>query len=99
MFDVNRLDTRTLDLQRQDVFVTELVRSVFQELSKYASEREQEMTLDLPQLPSIKADPNTLRKLFYHLIINAIKFTPNKGKITITGRHVPPTTATCPKAG
>lgn len=99
MFDVAQLDTRTLDLQRQDVFVTELVRAVFQELAKYAAEREQEMSLDLPQLPSIKADPNTLRKLFYHLIINAIKFTPNKGKITITGRHVPPNNRDLPEGG
>ncbi|PWH11868.1 MAG: hypothetical protein DDG60_16135 [Anaerolineae bacterium] len=99
MFDVAQLDTRTLDLQRQDVFVTELVRSVFQELSKYASEREQEMSLDLPPLPSIKADPNTLRKLFHHLIINAIKFTPNRGKITITGRHVPANNRDLPEGG
>lgn len=99
MFDVAQLDTRTIELQRQDIFVTELVRSVFHELSKFASEREQEMTLDLPQLPSIKADPNTMRKLFYHLIINAIKFTPNKGKITITGRQVPANNRDLPEGG
>ncbi len=99
MFDVAQMDSRTIELQRQDVFVTELVRSVFQELSKFASEREQELSLDLPQLPSIKADPNTMRKLFYHLIINAIKFTPNKGKITITGRHVPANNRDLPEGG
>lgn len=99
MFDVAQLDTRTIELQRQDIFITELARSVFQELSKFASEREQEMTIDLPQLPSIKADPNTIRKLLYHLIINAIKFTPNKGKITITGRQVPANNRDLPEGG
>ena len=99
MFDVAQMDSRAIELQRQDVFVTELVRSVFQELSKFASEREQELSLDLPQLPSIKADPNTMRKLFHHLIINAIKFTPNKGKVTITGRHVPANNRDLPEGG
>ncbi|GAB4484863.1 MAG: hypothetical protein Fur0016_15960 [Anaerolineales bacterium] len=99
MFDVAQMDSRTIELQRQDVFVTELVRSVFQEVSKFASEREQELSLDLPQLPSIKADPNAMRKLFYHLTINAIKFTPNKGKITITGRHVPANNRDLPEGG
>ncbi|GEM_PF-269322 len=99
MFDVAQMDSRAIELQRQDVFVTELVRSVCQELSKFANEREQELSLDLPQLPSIKADPNTMRKLFYHLIINAIKFTPNKGKITIIGRHVPPNNRDLPEGG
>ena len=99
MFDVAQMDSRAIELQRQDVFVTELVRSVFQEVSKFASEREQELSLDLPQLPSIKADPNTMRKLFYHLLINAIKFTPNKGKITITGRHVPANNRDLPEGG
>lgn len=99
MFDVAQMDSRAIELQRQDVFVTELARSVFQEVSKFASEREQELSLDLPQLPSIKADPNTMRKLFYHLLINAIKFTPNKGKITITGRHVPANNRDLPEGG
>ncbi len=99
MFDVAQMDTRSLELQKQDVFITELVRAAAQDLSKFVTEREQELSLDLPQLPSIKADPNTLRKLFYHLIINAIKFTPNKGKITITGKQVPANNRDLPEGG
>lgn len=99
MFDIAQMDTRSLELQKQDVFVTELIRSVAQELSKSASDRNQELNLDLPQLPSIKADPNTLRKLFYHLMINAVKFTPNGGKITVTGRQLPANNRDLPEGG
>ncbi len=99
MFDVAQMDSRAIELQRQDIFVTELARSVAQELSRFASERELELTLDLPPLPSIKADPNSMRKLFYHLILNAIKFTPNKGKVTITGRHVAANNRDLPEGG
>jgi signal transduction histidine kinase len=39
-------------------------------------------------LPSIMADPDAMQKVFYHLIVNAIKYTPDGGKITITGRCI-----------
>ncbi len=99
MFDIAQMDTRSMELQKQDVFITELIRSVGQELSKLAGERSQEFTLDLPQLPSIKADPNNLRKLFYHLMINAVKFTPNGGKVTVTGKQLPPNNRDLPEGG
>jgi len=99
MFDIAQMDTRSVELQKQDVFITELVRSVAQELSKSASERGQEFTLDLPQLPSIQADANNLRKLFFHLMINAVKFTPNGGKVTVTGKQVPPNNRDLPEGG
>ncbi len=99
MFDIAQIDSRTLELHRQDVFLTELIRSVAQEQSKFVAERKQELTLELPQMPSIKADPNTLRKLLHHLIINAIKFTPDGGKISITARQVPPNNRDLPEGG
>ncbi len=99
MFDIAQIDARTIELHRQDVFLTELIRSVAQEMAKFATERQQELTIDLPQLPSITADPNALRKLFYHLIINAIKFTPNGGKVTISGKQVQPNNRDLPEGG
>jgi len=99
MFDIAQIDARTLELHRQDVFLTELIRSVAQEQAKIFAERHQEISLDLPSLPSIKADPNTLEKLFYHLISNAIKFTPDGGKISITAKQVAPNNRDLPEGG
>ncbi|MGC1377298.1 MAG: ATP-binding protein [Anaerolineales bacterium] len=99
MFDIAQIDARTLELHRQDVFLTELIRSVAQEQAKIFAERHQEISLDLPSLPSIKADPNTLEKLFYHLISNAIKFTPDGGKISITAKQVSANNRDLPEGG
>jgi len=99
MFDIAQLDARTMELHRQEVFVTDLLRSVAQELSGAAAERHQEFSLDIPQLFSIKADPNALRKLFYHLMINAIKFTPDNGKVTVTGRQISANNRDLPEGG
>ena len=99
MFDIAQIDSRTLELHRQDVFLTELIRSVAYDQAKSFAERKQDINLDLPALPSIKADPNTLEKLFYHLISNAIKFTPDGGKITITAKQVSANNRDLPEGG
>src|SRR5574341_827891 len=45
-----------------------------------------EAPVDIAPLPKVKADPNLLEKLFQHLLANAIKFTPNNGKVTVTAK-------------
>ena len=40
----------------------------------------------MDQLPHIEADAGALYKVFYHLIGNAIKYTPDGGKVSISGR-------------
>ncbi len=99
MFDIAQIDARTLELHRQDVFLTEMIRAVAQEQAKIFAERQQEISLDLPSLPAIKADPNTLEKLLYHLISNAIKFTPDGGKISIIAKQVSANNRDLPEGG
>ncbi len=86
MFDIARIDSRTLQLHLEEVDVAALVRSVGAELADRATKRRQSLTIDLPDLPTVQADPNGLRKVFHNLIENAIKFTPDGGKITVHGR-------------
>ena len=40
----------------------------------------------MPDLLEIDADVEGLQKLFHHLIVNAIKYTPDGGRIEINGR-------------
>jgi len=75
------------------------VHTVSVSLTKSLKERDQSLTIDLPPLPGIHADPNTLRKVFYHLITNAIKFTPNGGEITVDGRTLPFSDEDMPEGG
>jgi len=42
----------------------------------------------LDGLPVIQTDPDQLYKVFYHLIINAIKYTPDGGRISVHGHLV-----------
>jgi len=89
MFDIAQIDARTLELHLQPVDLGDLIYGVCSTLSRSIYERKQTLSINLPALPTLKADPNTLRKVFYHLVTNAIKFTPNNGRISITGRAIP----------
>ena len=99
MFDIAQIDARTLQLNLQAVDVADLVREVCFGLTKQFAERDQSLMIDLPALPHLKADPNTLHKVFLHLVTNAIKFTPNEGKITITGQALQPGSKESPEGG
>jgi signal transduction histidine kinase len=99
MFDIAQIDARTLQLNLEPIDVADLVREVCFGLTKQFAERSQTLTIDLPAMPHIKADPNILHKVFFHIVSNAIKFTPDDGKITITGQTLQPGSQDAPEGG
>jgi signal transduction histidine kinase len=90
MFDIAQIDARSLKPHLQPVELGFLIQEICLEQVDSIKERKQSLTMELPRLPMVKADPNLLRKLFHHIIRNAIKFTPNNGKIMVMGRGIPP---------
>ena len=89
MLDVAKIDNRVLELYPTPVPIASLVHFVVESLHPALKERQISLTEDLQALPPIEADVDALRKVFYHLIINAIKYTPDGGSIQITGRVLP----------
>jgi signal transduction histidine kinase len=89
MLDVSKIDNKTLQLVTEKVQLSLVIMKV-QKTFKPALE-ERRLTLEtkgLQDLPTINADPDLLFKLFYHLVMNAIKYTPDGGWITIKGSVV-----------
>lgn len=89
MFDIAQIDARSLKPHIQPVELGKLICEVCTEQADSIKERRQSLTINMPPLPYIVADQNLLRKLFQHLVRNAVKFTPNKGKISISGHAIP----------
>jgi signal transduction histidine kinase len=89
MFDIAQIDARSLKPHLQAVELGHVIQEVCMEQASTIKEREQSLSVDLPPLPHVKADLHLLRKLFHHITRNAVKFTPNNGKITIIGHHIP----------
>lgn len=87
MLDVLKIDTQALELYAEPVSIAPMLQMVLIQFEESLAERDLTLTVeDLSGIPAIEGDFEALQKVFYHLIVNAIKYTPNGGKITIYGR-------------
>jgi signal transduction histidine kinase len=89
MLDVTRIDGETLKLRASPVPLKRLINDTVRDLLKAAAERNIELTFDGDaETPNINGDPTLIQKALYHLIVNAIKYTPDGGKVTLHSRVV-----------
>ena len=87
MLDVTRIDSETLMIESMPVLVKWIVNDLVHDFEKAAVERKIEITTrHVAGTPGINADPTLVQKALYHLIINAIKYTPDGGKVVVSTR-------------
>ena len=85
LLDVTRIDSQALEIRQENVSLYNVITNVTSSFQLSLQERQLTLTIsNLENLPNIQGDTNLLRKMFYHLVVNAIKYTPDGGKITIT---------------
>jgi signal transduction histidine kinase len=76
---------RTLDRKPTDL--ANLIRLAAHEVKPFVDQRKQELTLDLaPDLGTIDVEMEKIRDSLENLLLNAIKFTPDGGKILLCAR-------------
>ncbi|MCB0194781.1 MAG: response regulator [Anaerolineae bacterium] len=86
MLDVVRIDAEVLRPHIETINLEEKIQAINQQFVETLQTRNLSVNVyKLKNLPSIYADPDLLDKVFYNLIVNAIKYTPDGGTITITG--------------
>jgi signal transduction histidine kinase len=74
-------------LDRRPTDLPELIRQAAQEVKPFVDQRKQELTLDLaPDLGTIDVEMEKIRDSLENLLLNAIKFTPDGGKILLCAR-------------
>lgn len=89
LLDVSRIDSNLLDVKTTDVEIANLVKRTEDTFKESLEERGMTLvTQGLSDLPLVKADTDLLYKVFYHVIGNAIKYTPDGGSITVSGSTV-----------
>lgn len=86
MLDVSRLDMSALDLRFTQTSMETVVRLAIEPLQDSIRERKQSLTAKgLRQLPQIEADTKRMVQAVRNLVLNAVKFTPDGGRIEIYG--------------
>jgi signal transduction histidine kinase len=91
MIDVSVIDNNALSLTFQPVWINRLLEVAQNDVSEYILERNQ--TLDVKNFPGSNemtfGDGERLLQAFRNVITNAIKYTPDGGKISVDGRVLP----------
>lgn len=89
MLDVSRIDAETLKLASVPVLLKRVLQGLVNSLGKAAAERNIKMHLDYAEdTPIIHADPGLVEKALYQLTVNAVKYTPDGGTVTLRARPV-----------
>jgi len=87
MLDIVRIDSRTLRLEISRVQLANIVARVHTEFREAIDARALVLTIDgLDALPEIEGDSEALSKAIGELLSNAVKYTPDGGRIGISGR-------------
>ncbi|MBM3153440.1 MAG: HAMP domain-containing histidine kinase, partial [Chloroflexi bacterium] len=91
MIDVSMIDNNLLSLNFQPVWLNQFFALLRDELAPSLSERHQALTVvAFPgSEQAMLADPERLYQAFRNLLLNAIKYTPDGGSITVDGRSLP----------
>lgn len=88
LLDLTRIDYRTLEIRPEPI----RLRDLFDNLQSFYEPKVAHRNLTLVfdestrKLPVIDADLVGIRKIFDHLVNNAIKYTPDGGTITVSGQ-------------
>ncbi len=88
MYAVSQIEGNELPLNRENVAINELVRDTLKQLTLELREREIQIEhQETHELPEIYVDAFQIKKVIMEIINNAIRFTPDGGKISISYQH------------
>ena len=86
--DLARAEAGQLVLQKSTLPLAPILQGIVQQYMGIAQRHHLTLTLELGEnLPPLKADRISLERVFTNLVRNALKFTPETGRITVTAQR------------
>ena len=87
LLDLSKLEAGKMEVRRKRVAINNVIQEVIDSLNNWA--RSKAVTLEKKiedLLPDVEIDPDRLAQVLTNLVGNAVKFTPNNGKITLEAK-------------
>jgi PAS domain S-box-containing protein len=86
LLNITRIESGTIAITPKVIAVDQLIEEVVKELSLMAADKSIELTMKSvgQRAKMVKTDPLILKEIISNLVTNAIKYTPDKGAITLT---------------
>jgi signal transduction histidine kinase len=83
LFDLTQMDEGKLRLLQEQVDLNEMIRKMVQSAQPRAQAKSIQLLYKAEKLPAIKGDFGRLSQVLFNLIDNAIRHTPERGKVII----------------
>ena len=88
LLDLSRIEGGVLRVTHERVDVDEVISSVVNSETRAAEKRRHELRVEpQPEAPPVCADPKELRRVLSNIVENAIKYTPDGGRIILSARE------------
>ena len=85
LLDLSRIEAGLIVQDKQQVQLMDILESLVEFIQARAKEKNISLTLKKTNLPLINADMKSMEEVFSNLITNAIIYTPEGGKVDVTG--------------
>ncbi|MBO4872565.1 MAG: hypothetical protein J5496_04015 [Lachnospiraceae bacterium] len=86
MLDLSRLEAGKVRLASDEFSLKDLTRSVFVRLEPLVQAKKLEVSFDFPEDAAVTADESRIAQVIENFATNAIKYTPEGGRISVTVR-------------
>ncbi len=83
LLDLAKLESGKARLRYESIELCCFLKALLLTVQVAADEKRIRLTLDAPELSPVLADPEKIEAVFHNLVLNAIKFTPEEGSVTV----------------
>jgi two-component system phosphate regulon sensor histidine kinase PhoR len=87
ILDLSRLESGTLLVVRQRMGIRSAVERTLSAVKPMADEKHLQITVDIPSISDVFADPDRVEQVLTNLLSNAVKYTPDWGCVTVAARE------------
>ncbi|KAA0003032.1 MAG: hypothetical protein FE048_02490 [Thermoplasmata archaeon] len=84
MLQIPSIDLKELELRKEKFFIREIIEETVKDCKEMIDEKKQMLYVSVPDSLTVQGDKNLLGKAFKNIVVNAIQYTPEKGKIRIS---------------
>ncbi len=89
LLDLTRLESKKTELSFSKASVSHIFRQLIETFNPQAEDKTLVLEMDCPEdIPAIYADSDRLEQVLYNLISNALKFTPQGGRVCLSTRVI-----------